>query len=143
MMKNIILFLKYYLYGFLIAALIGVLFIIYSLVFDNIYSYIDFNLYMQVNCIMAVPCGLHLWIVNLLDNIQTIKNKYHKLIFKGFASYWLGIVFSLALLASLELLNCFVTLPYLEYLTDNNLFLLSLLIAMPLGYVSKILIKNY
>jgi hypothetical protein len=82
-------------------------------------------------------------IVNLLDNIQTIKNKYHKLIFKGFASYWLGIVFSLALLASLELLNCFVTLPYLEYLTDNNLFLLSLLIAMPLGYVSKILIKNY
>lgn len=132
-MKNIILFLKYYIYGFLIAAVIGVLLIIYSFVYDDSYSFIDFKLYLQVNCIMAVPCGLHLWIVNLLDNIQTIKNKYHKLIFKGFASYWLGIVFSLALLASLELLNCFVTLPYLEYLTDANLLRGSLIGGVVFG----------
>ena len=136
-MKSIILFLKYYLYGFLISALIGVMLIIYSFVYDDSYSFIDFKLYMQVNSIMAVPCGLHLWIMYLLDNPETIKNKYHKLFFKGFVSYWLGVIISFVLLASLELLNCFVTLPYLEYLTDDNLLVGSLLAGGIFGVFNK------
>jgi hypothetical protein len=92
---------------------------------------------MQVNSIMAVPCGLHLWIMYLLDNPETIKNKYHKLFFKGFVSYWLGVIISFVLLASLELLNCFVTLPYLEYLTDDNLLVGSLLAGGIFGVFNK------
>lgn len=143
-MKNIKSFVKYYLFGFTIAAVLGGLIIIYSLVYDDLYSFIDFSLYMQVNSIMAVPCGLHLWIITLLDKPETIKNKYNKLFFKGFASYWLGVVFSLALLASLELLNCFVSLPYLEYLTDDSLLLLSLLMGVVFGiFIYKLLKINF
>lgn len=143
-MKNITSFVKYYLFGFTIAAVLGGLIIIYSLVYDDLYSFIDFSLYMQVNSIMAVPCGLHLWIITLLDKPETIKNKYNKLFFKGFASYWLGVVFSLALLASLELLNCFVSLPYLEYLTDDSLLLLSLLMGVVFGiFIYKLLKINF
>lgn len=128
-MKNLILILKYYIKGFLIAAVLGILIIIYSFVYDDAYSFIDFKLYMQVNSIMAVPCGLHLWIMYLLDNPETIKNKYHKLFFKGIASYWLGVVLSFLVLCLLQLLGHIVTLPYIANLTDDSLFLLSLLMG--------------
>ncbi|RTL14370.1 MAG: hypothetical protein EKK56_01295 [Flavobacteriaceae bacterium] len=124
-----ILILKYYIKGFLIAAVLGILIIIYSFVYDDAYSFIDFKLYMQVNSIMAVPCGLHLWIMYLLDNPETIKNKYHKLFFKGIASYWLGVVLSFLVLCLLQLLGHIVTLPYIANLTDDSLFLLSLLMG--------------
>jgi hypothetical protein len=141
-MKNIILFFKYYLYGFLIAAVIGVLLVIYSLVFDNTYSYIDFSLYMQVNSIMAVPCGLHLWIFYLLDKPQAIKNKYHKLFFKGIASYWIGVIISFLLLCSVMLLNSIFSIDFINYITEDNLLEFTLLMAFPFGFFSKFLIIN-
>jgi hypothetical protein len=134
-MKNLILILKYYIKGFLIAAVLGILIIIYSFVYDDSYSFIDFKLYMQVNSIMAVPCGLHLWIIYLLDNPETIKNKYQKLFFKGIASYWLGVILSFLVLCSLQLLGHFVNLPYVGYLTDDSLLGWSLLISFPIGLI--------
>ena len=141
-MKNIILFFKYYLYGFLIAAVIGVLLVIYSLVFDNTYSYIDFSLYMQVNSIMAVPCGLHLWIFYLLDKPEAIKNKYHKLFFKGIASYWIGAIISFVLLCSVMLLNSIFSIDLINYITEDNLLEFTLLMAFPFVVFSKFLIIN-
>jgi len=141
-MKNIILFFKYYLYGFLIAAVIGVLLVIYSLVFDNTYSYIDFSLYMQVNSIMAVPCGLHLWIFYLLDKPEAIKNKYHKLFFKGIASYWIGVIISFVLLCSVMLLNSIFSIDLINYITEDNLLEFTLLMAFPFVVFSKFLIIN-
>lgn len=132
-MKDLILILKYYAKGFLIAAALGAVLIIYSLVFDDLYSFVDFKLYMQVNSIMAIPCGLHLWIIYLLDKPETLKNKYHKLFFKSIASYWLGIILSFLLLSLLQLLGHFVNLPYFEYLTDDSLFWLSLLGGVVFG----------
>ena len=126
-MKNIKSFVKYYLFGFTIAAVLGGLIIIYSLVYDDLYSFIDFSLYMQVNSIMAVHCGLHLWIITLLDKPETIKNKYNKLFFKGFASYWLGVVFSFVILCILQSLSNFITILYSYYLTDDNLLVSSLI----------------
>lgn len=141
-MKNITLLFKYYLYGFTIAAIIGVLFIIYSIIFDDLYSFIDYNLFMQVNSIMAAPCGLHLWIIYLLDNPKTIKNKYHKLFFKGFASYWIGGIISFVLLCSVILFNNLFSIHFFNFITVDNLLKFTLLMAFPFLFFSKFLIPN-
>jgi len=141
-MKSIALFLKYYLYGFIISAIIGALLIIYSIIFDDLYSFIDFKLYMQVNSIMAVPCGLHLLIMYLLDNPETIKNKYHKLFFKGLASYWIGAIISFVLLCSVLLFNSIFSIDFIIYITVDNLLKFTLLMAFPFVFFSKFLIPN-
>ena len=141
-MKNLILILKYYIKGFLIAAVLGILIIIYSFVYDDAYSFIDFNLYMQVNSIMAVPCGLHLWIIYLLDNFETIKDKYHKLFFKGFASYWIGGIISFVLLCSVILFNNLFSIHFFNFITVDNLLKFTLLMAFPFLFFSKFLIPN-
>jgi hypothetical protein len=141
-MKNITLFFKYYLYGFIIAAVLGLLIIIYSFVYDDSYSFIDFKLYMQVNSIMAVPFGLHLWIINLLDNPYTIKNKYHKLFFKVFATYWIGGIISFVLLCSVILFNNFFSIHFFNFITEDNLLEFTLLMAFPFVFFSKFLIPN-
>ncbi len=128
--------------GFLIAAVIGALLIIYSLVFDNTYIYIDFNLYLQVNSIMAVPCGLHLWIIYLLDKPETIKNKYHKLFFKSFASYWIGCIISFVILYLVLLINNVFSIHFFNFIKEDNLLKFTLLMAFPFGFFSKILLIN-
>ena len=141
-MKNIILFLKYYLHGFLIAAVIGTLLIIYNILFEDFYSFIDFKLYMQVNSIMALPCGLHLWIIYLLDKPEVIKNYYHKLFFKAIASYWIGGIISFVLLCSVMLLNNVFSIHFFNFINEYNLLKFTLLIAFPFGFFSKFFIIN-
>lgn len=141
-MKNLILILKYYTKGFLIAAVLGVLIIIYSFVYDDSYSFIDFKLYLQVNSIMALPCGLHLWIIHLLDNPETIKNNYHKLFFKAIAFYWIGGIFSFVLLCSVMLFNNVFSVHFFNFITEDNLLKFTLLMAFPFGFLSKFLIIN-
>jgi hypothetical protein len=97
---------------------------------------------MQVNSIMAVPCGLHLWIFYLLDKPQAIKNKYHKLFFKGIASYWIGVIISFLLLCSVMLLNSIFSIDFINYITEDNLLEFTLLMAFPFGFFSKFLIIN-
>lgn len=126
-MKNIILFSKYYLKGFVLAAAIGCLFILHSLVIDDTYSFIDFSLFMQVNCIMAVFFGLHLFVMKYIDQPQQIKNPYLRRFYIIFASYWLGVIFSFVLLFVLQTLSNFITMPYSYYLMDDNLLVESLI----------------
>ena len=80
-MKTIITIIKYYLYGFAIAAGLGFFFFIYGLYFDEAYALFDFILYLKVTIIMALPCGLHLWIVAQLDVTKPFQNKYKQLLF--------------------------------------------------------------
>lgn len=124
-MKNIILFSKYYLKGFVLAAAIGCLFILHSLFIDDTYSFIDFSLYLQVNSIMAFFFGLHLFVMKYIDQPQQIKNPYLRRFYIIFASYWLGVIFSLLLLFVLQTLSNFI-IPYSYYLTDEKFLVGSL-----------------
>lgn len=126
-MKNIILFSKYYLKGFVLAAAIGCLFILHSLFIDDTYSFIDFSLYLQVNSIMAVFFGLHLFVMKYIDQTHLIKNPYLRRFYTIFTSYWIGVIFSLLLLFLLQTLSNFITIPYSYYLTDENLLVGSLI----------------
>jgi len=125
-MKNIILFSKYYLKGFVLAAAIGCLFLLHSLFIDDTYSFIDFSLYLQVNSIMAFFFGLHLFVMKYIDQPQQIKNPYLRRFYIIFASYWIGVIFSLLLLFLLQTLSNFITIPYSYYLTDEKFLVGSL-----------------
>ena len=126
-MKNIILFSKYYLKGFVLAAAIGCLFILHSLFIDDTYSFIDFSLYLQVNSIMAVFFGLHLFVMKYIDQPQQIKNPYLRRFYTIFACYWIGVIFSFVLLFVLQTLSNFIIIPYSYFLTDEKLLVGSLI----------------
>lgn len=132
-MKNIILFSKYYLKGFVLAAAIGCLFILHSLFIDDTYSFIDFSLYLQVNCIMAVFLGLHLFVMKYIDQPQQIKNPYLRRFYIIFACYWIGFIISFVILCLLQTLSNFIIIPYSYYLTDENLLVGSLLVGGGIG----------
>lgn len=140
-MKNIILFSKYYLKGFVLAAAIGCLFLLHSLFIDDTYSFIDFSLYLQVNSIMAVFFGLHLFVMKYIDQPQQIKNPYLRRFYIIFASYWLGVIFSFVLLIVLQTLSNFITKPYSYYLTDENLLVGSLIGGGVVGVGNNYLFK--
>lgn len=125
-MKNIILLTKYYLQGFILAAGIGCLFILHSLFIDDTYSFIDFSLYLQVNSIMAIFLGLHLFIMKYIDQPQQIKNPYLRRFYTIFTSYWIGVIFSFVLLFVLQTLSNFIIIPYSYFLTDEKLLVGSL-----------------
>lgn len=126
-MKNIILFSKYYLKGFVLAAAIGCLFLLHSLFIDDTYSFIDFSLYLQVNSIMAIFLGLHLFIMKYIDQPQQIKNPYLRRFYTIFACYWIGVIFSFVLLFVLQTLSNFIIIPYSYFLTDEKLLVGSLI----------------
>lgn len=126
-MKNIILFSKYYLKGFVLAAAIGCLFILHSLFIDDTYSFINFSLFMQVNCIMAVFLGLHLFIMKYIDQPQQIKSPYLRRFYTIFACYWIGVIFSFVLLFVLQTLSNFIIIPYSYFLSDEKLLVGSLI----------------
>lgn len=140
-MKNIIWFSKYYLKGFVLAAAIGCLFILHSLFIDDTYSFIDFSLYLQVNSIMAVFFGLHLFVMKYIDQPQQIKNPYLRRFYIIFASYWLGVIFSFVLLFVLQTLSNFIIIPYLYFLTDEKLLVGSLIGGGVVGVGNNYLFK--
>ena len=140
-MKNIILLTKYYLQGFILASGIGCLFILHSLFIDDTYSFIDFSLYMQVNSIMAVFFGLHLFIMKYIDQPQQIKNPYLRRFYTIFACYWIGFIFSFVILCLLQTLSNFITIPYSYFLTDENLLVGSLIGGGVIGVGNNYLFK--
>lgn len=139
-MKNIILFSKYYLKGFVLAAAIGCLFILHSLFIDDTYSFIDFSLYLQVNSIMAIFFGLHLFVMKYINQTHLIKNPYLRRFYTMFACYWFGFIISFVILCLLQTLSNFITIPYSYYLTDEKLLVGSLIGG---GFVGIFFMKKY
>jgi len=132
-MKYLISIVKYYVKGFIIAAVIGFILVLYGLFFDDSYSFIDFSLYMQVNSIMAMPCGLHLWIIKLLDNPEAIKNKYEKFLFTILSHYWIGLIFSFLLVISIQFISYMNDWESCYYLIEASILWYALLIGIPIG----------
>jgi hypothetical protein len=126
---------RYYAYGFLFA--ITPIFIIFLIggQFDQFYLIYDVLLFFKVTFIMAMPSGIHLFIMKYIDQPQQTKNPYLRRFYTIFASYWLGFIFSLLLLFLLQVLSNFILIPYSYYLTDENLLAGSLVVAIPKGVV--------
>jgi hypothetical protein len=132
-MKTIITILKYYLYGFVIAAGLGFFFFIYGLYFDEAYALFDFILYLKVTIIMALPCGLHLWITEQLDGTKSFQNKYKQLLFIILAHYWMGCIGSFLLLSMAQLIAHIASWDYLYYFIEDNILSFITLPAIPLA----------
>lgn len=136
-MKNIILLTKYYLQGFILASGIGCLFILHSLFIDDTYSFINFSLYMQVNCIMAVFFGLHLFIMKYIDQTHLIKNPYLRRFYTFFTSYWLGIIICFIILSLILYINTLFSIDFISFINDDNILLITLLSALPFAIFSE------
>jgi hypothetical protein len=132
-MKAIITILKFYLYGFAIPAGLGFFFFIYGLYFDEAYALFDFILYLKVTTIMALPCGLHLWITAQLDGTKPFQNKYKQLLFIILAHYWMGCIGSFLLLSMVQLIAHIASWDYLYYFIEVNILSFITLPAIPLA----------
>jgi hypothetical protein len=141
-MKNIIEFFKYYTYGFLLSFVMVNIIHLYGLLVDSFYEYTDFIISAKVVLLIAIPNGLNLWIIKLLDKPEVIKNKYYKLYFKLFSSYWFGIIFSFVLLSSLLLLKSLVSINFFNFISEDNLLQLTFLLAIPLALFANFLINK-
>jgi hypothetical protein len=141
-MKNTIEFFKYYTYGFLLSFVMVNIIHLYGLLVDSFYEYTDFIISAKVVLLIAIPNGLNLWIIKLLDKPEVIKNKYHKLYFKLFSSYWFGIIFSFVLLSSLLLLKSLVSINFFNFISEDNLLQLTFLLAIPLALFANFLINK-
>lgn len=142
-MNNLLFFSKYYLQGFVLASAIGCIFILHSLFIDDTYSFIDFSLYMQVNSIMAVFLGLHLFIMKYIDQPQQIKNPYLRSFYTIFASYWLGIIFCFIIFSLIYILKTLIKLNFLNFINEYNLLQISLIIALPFAIYSKSCLNKF
>lgn len=136
-MNNLLLFSKYYLQGFVLASAIGCIFILHSLFIDDTYSFIDFSLYMQVNSIMAVFLGLHLFVMKYIDQPQQIKNPYLRRFYTIFASYWLGIIICLIILSLILYINTLFSINFISFINEDNILLMTLLVALPFAIFSE------
>ena len=142
-MNNLLFFSKYYLQGFVLASAIGCIFILHSLFIDDTYSFIDFRLYMQVNSIMAVFLGLHLFIMKYIDQPQQIKNPYLRRFYTIFACYWLGIIFCFIVFSLIYILKTLIKLNFLNFINEYNLLQISLIIALPFAIYSKSCLNKF
>ena len=142
-MNNLLFFSKYYLQGFVLASAIGCIFILHSLFIDDTYSFIDFSLYMQVNSIMAVFLGLHLFIMKYIDQPHQIKNPYLRSFYTIFACYWLGIIFCFIVFSLIYILKTLIKLNFLNFINEYNLLQISLIIALPFAIYSKSCLNKF
>lgn len=134
-MKYLLIFLKYYIYGFLTAFVMVVIVHLYGFFVDTFYAYQNFTLSFTTVVLMALANGLHLWIVNQLCQPKTNLHPYYKVLFKAIASYWLGIIISFVLLCLLQLLGTFIDLPFANDITEENLFSLSFLLWVLISFI--------
>ena len=134
-MKYLLIFLKYYTYGFLLALVMVVIVHLYGFFVDTFYVYQDFKLSFTTVLLIALPNGLHLWIINQLCQPKTNLHPYYKVLFKAIASYWLGIIISFVLLCLLQQLGTFITLSFANGINDENLFSLSFLFGVVVGLI--------
>jgi hypothetical protein len=126
-------FFKFYPLGFLISLAIVLVVHIYGFFIDSIYSYHNFLESFTVVVLFSFPMAIHLWIMEHLMRSKTYANPNHQLLFKIVASYWLGYIISFMLLSFFLLINYFVTLSLINFITEDRLMLLSLLVGVPVS----------
>jgi hypothetical protein len=126
-------FFKFYPLGFLISLAIVLVVHMYGFFIDSIYSCHNFLESFTVVVLFSFPMAIHLWIMEHLLQSKTYANPNHQLLFKIVASYWLGYIISFMLLSFFLLINYFVTLSLINFITEDRLMLLSLLVGVPVS----------
>jgi undecaprenyl pyrophosphate phosphatase UppP len=125
--------LKYYAYGFGIAALLGGLIFIYGQLIDDAYDFNDFSIYLKVNALMAIPSGFHLWIIRQMDNYPNLKNKKQQLLITITSYYWLGCILSFILLIILQFIAHLNEWDQYYYYLEDYILYFVMFLAIPLG----------
>lgn len=132
-MKTSFTIIKYYAYGFGIAALIGELIFIYGQWIDDAYDFNDFSIYLKVNALMAIPSGFHLWIIRQMDNYSNLKNKKQQLLLALASYYWLGCVLSFILLIVLQFIAHLNEWDLCYYYLEDYILYIAMGLAIPMG----------
>ena len=134
-MKTSYIIIKYYAYGFGIAALLGSLIFIYGQWIDDAYDFIDFSIYLKVNALMAIPCGFHLWIIRQMDNYSNLKNKKQQLLLVLASYYWLGCILAFILLIVLQFIAHVNEWDLCYYYLEDYMLYMAMGLAIPMGIV--------
>lgn len=141
-MKNVKTFAKYTAYGLMISIIMGAFVHLYGFLFDSFYAFQDLSISIKAVVLLTIPNGMHLWIINNIERYTNHPNPYYKIIFGLMANYWLGCIISFVVLCLVLLLNSFVGLPLHGHLTEDDLFGLSMLFAVPVGVLISLKLKN-
>lgn len=136
-MKNVKTFAKYSAYGLMISIIMGAFVHFYGFLFDSFYAFQDISISIKAVLLLTIPNGMNFWIINNIERYTNHPNPYYKIIFGLMANYWLGCIISFVILCLVLLLNSFVSIPFLDRITEDDLFGLSLLFAVPVGVVLK------
>lgn len=131
--QNVLKFLKFYFLGFLISLSLLVLVHTYGFFVDSIYSYQKFSESFIAVVIFSFPYALHLWIMENLTLTKTFAKTTQQMMFKILASYWIGNIIGFILMGLLCILNLFVSLPLIEFVTEDRLITLSLIAGIPMA----------
>lgn len=131
--QNVLKFLKFYFLGFLISLSLLVLVHTYGFFVDSIYSYQKFSESFIAVVIFSFPYALHLWIMENLTLTKTFAKTTQQMMFKILASYWIGNIIGFILMGLLCILNLFVSLPLIEFFTEDRLITLSLIAGIPMA----------
>lgn len=141
-MKNVKTFAKYTAYGLMISIIMGAFVHLYGFLFDSFYAFQDISISIKAVLLLTIPNGMNFWIINNIERYTNHTNPYYIIIFGLMANYWLGCITSFVVLCLVLLLNSFVSLPLLEHLTEDDLFGLSMLFAVPVGFLISLKLKN-
>lgn len=141
-MKNFKTFAKYTAYGLMVSIIMGAFVHLYGFLFDSFYAFQDLSVSTKAVLLLTIPNGMHLWIINNIERYTNHPNPYYKISFSLMANYWLGCILSFGVLCLVWLLNSIVSLPYLERLSEDHFFSLSLLFGVPGGVVINYFIEK-
>ena len=141
-MKNVKTFAKYTVYGLMISIIMGAFVHFYGFLFDSFYAFQDILISIKAVLLLTIPNGMNFWIINNIERYTNYPNPYYKIIFGLMANYWLGCIISFVFLCLVLLLNSFVSLPLLRHLIEDDLFGLSVLFAVPVGFLISLKLKN-
>jgi hypothetical protein len=136
-MKYLLIFLKYYIYGFLTAFVMVVLIHIYGFFIDSFYAFYDYKISISTASITAIPLGINFWVINFLSKPLKFKNPSITYAMNGALYYWVGMLFSIVTL--ILILFCFHIFKFFWYynLLDNLIFQIAFVMGLPVSIVLK------
>ena len=136
-MKYFLNFLKYYIYGFLIAFVMVVLIHIYGFFIDSFYAFFDYKISITTASFIAIPLGINFWVINILSKPLKFKNPILMHAMNGALYYWVGMLFSIVTL--ILILFCLHIFKFFVYynLLDNLIFQITFIMGIPVSIVLK------
>ena len=135
-MKQFVTILKFYGYGFLISFVLMLAIHLYGHFVDTLYAFQSYSHSIESVLVVSFPVGFHLWIFYQLNYYDTFVSRYFKMFIKVTASLWIGSFMIYILFSFIQLLRYFISIPFLDCLTEDNMVCLSLYFGGLVGVLS-------